>query len=251
MTVADKGTCTHSYLNQRVSAVSAGCRDNSYSVSYDGAGNISNTGTKSFIYNQAGLITSSNGNEYAKYDLNNNRFLSFNEVRAGEALQKREITSVYGKSGKLFSDVDEAGGGKNFRNYVYVAGQQVAAVDNCQSGNNFAAGMCPNADDDGDGLTYKQEMDFGSYPFDADSDNDGLVDGQEKTQGSDPLNQDTDGDGVNDKDDRDPLDPALTAYLDYSFDGDGIVRSNIQNMGIDIRSGVQQSDGKLVVVAQT
>jgi uncharacterized delta-60 repeat protein len=250
MTVADKGTCTHSYLNQRVSAVSAGCRDNSYSVSYDGAGNISNTGTKSFIYNQAGLITSSNGNEYAKYDLNNNRFLSFNEVRAGEALQKREITSVYGKSGKLFSDVDEAGGGKNFRNYVYVAGQQVAAVDNCQSGNNFAAGMCPNADDDGDGLTYKQEMDFGSYPFDADSDNDGLVDGQEKTQGSDPLNQDTDGDGVNDKDDRDPLDPALTAYLDYSFDGDGIVRSNIQNMGIDIRSGVQQSDGKLVVSGQ-
>lgn len=249
MSVANKGTCTHAYTGERITGVSAGCRDNAYAIQYDGAGNISNTGTKSFAYNQAGLIKTYNGNPYAQYDLNGHRFSAFNDVWVGNAWQQRELVSVYSKSGQLFTDIDAAAGGAggNFRNYVYVAGQQIAAIDNCQSGHNYAAGMCPDADDDGDGLTYAQEMDAGSSPFDADSDDDGLTDAQEREKGTDPWNPDTDGDGSNDLVDRDPLDPSLVTYLDLSF-GTGGTTSTPTSPGHFFQQAVmQQADGKLLV----
>ncbi len=57
----------------------------------------------------------------------------------------------------------------------------------------------PNGDEDGDGLTNKEEEDLGTDPRDKDSDDDGLDDGLEvKVIGTDPLSNDTDKDGVTD-----------------------------------------------------
>lgn len=50
-------------------------------------------------------------------------------------------------------------------------------------------------DDDGDGITNKQELAIGTDPFNPDSDNDGLFDKEEVvTYSTDPLNEDSDGD---------------------------------------------------------
>ncbi len=58
----------------------------------------------------------------------------------------------------------------------------------------------PNDDDDGDGLTNKEEDDIGTDPLDPDSDGDGLDDGLEVKIGTKPQKgfADTDGDGVTD-----------------------------------------------------
>ena len=57
----------------------------------------------------------------------------------------------------------------------------------------------PNGDEDGDGLTNKEEEDIGTSITDPDSDDDGLDDGLEvKITGTDPLSNDTDKDGVTD-----------------------------------------------------
>jgi hypothetical protein len=83
------------------------------------------------------------------------------------------------------------------------------------------------SDDDGDNLTYDQEVSLGTDPFNPDTDNDGLYDGLEVNQygtnpkrtdtdsdtlpdgmeiekGTSPLNSDTDGDGLLDNIDPDP-----------------------------------------------
>lgn len=243
-TVSNKGTCNYSYSSNRLNSVSAGCRGRSYSISYDYSGNVAGTGSSSFVYNQAGLIKSSNGSEYARYDLNGNRFLSYSNVWSDSSLVKRELTSVYGKSGKLYSDMDAG----NYRNYVYVAGQMIAAVDQCQSNTNYAAGMCPNADDDGDGLTYKEEVDLGSYPFDADSDDDGLNDKEELNHGTDPMNPDSDHDGGVDGDDPLPLDASVTSYFDNSFNANGRVIT--QDGGLDYNTILELPNGKTLFVGR-
>lgn len=60
----------------------------------------------------------------------------------------------------------------------------------------------PDSDDDGDGLTYAEEMALGTNPNVADGDNDGSPDGTEVANGTDPKNPDSDGDGA--KDGADP-----------------------------------------------
>lgn len=56
----------------------------------------------------------------------------------------------------------------------------------------------PDRDSDFDGLTDRQERDFGTNPYDRDTDGDGLDDKQEIEKGTSPMNPDTDGDGLRD-----------------------------------------------------
>ena len=58
---------------------------------------------------------------------------------------------------------------------------------------------CFNKDTDGDGLTDRQEEEFGSDPEEKDSDGDGLDDDEEFELGTDPNNEDSDGDGYLDE----------------------------------------------------
>ena len=53
-------------------------------------------------------------------------------------------------------------------------------------------------DNDGDGLTNKQELREGTKPQNADTDGDGLTDGEEFALGINPNSADTDGDGLSD-----------------------------------------------------
>ncbi len=53
-----------------------------------------------------------------------------------------------------------------------------------------------DSDQDGDGLTRREEVALGLDPNNADSDLDGLSDGEELLLGTDPLVADTDGDGL-------------------------------------------------------
>ncbi len=58
-----------------------------------------------------------------------------------------------------------------------------------------------DADADGDGLLYLEELELGTDPDNADSDGDGLDDGDEvDNYGTDPLAEDSDGDGYSDGD---------------------------------------------------
>lgn len=52
-----------------------------------------------------------------------------------------------------------------------------------------------DSDEDDDGLTYGEERDLGTNPYEADTDGDGLADADEVDIGTDPVNADTDGDG--------------------------------------------------------
>ena len=74
-------------------------------------------------------------------------------------------------------------------------------------------------DEDGDGLSWRDEHFLGTSDDDFDSDDDGLSDGDEVALGTDPLDQDTDGDGLSDSREveingTDPTDP--------DSDGDGL-----------------------------
>ncbi|HLP15010.1 MAG TPA: OmpA family protein [Bacteroidota bacterium] len=101
-----------------------------------------------------------------------------------------------------------------------------------------------NSDDDGDGLTNRQEEELGTDPSIADTDGDGLSDGQEiNTYHTNALKADTDGDGLTDGDEvlkykTDPNNPdtdadGLTDYaevmtthtdaLKADTDGDGLL----------------------------
>lgn len=55
-----------------------------------------------------------------------------------------------------------------------------------------------NWDYDIDGLTYQEELQYGTDPFDDDKDGDGLNDGDEIRYGTNPLTVDFDGDGLSD-----------------------------------------------------
>ena len=68
------------------------------------------------------------------------------------------------------------------------------------------------SDDDGDGLTYGQEMELGTDPNSSDSDQDRVPDAEELELGTDPTKADTDGDGLTDQNEKavlclDPLVP--------------------------------------------
>jgi hypothetical protein len=57
-------------------------------------------------------------------------------------------------------------------------------------------------DDDGDGLSDREEEAIGSDPTSIDSDSDGLTDDEEVGLGSSPISSDTDGDGYSDGDEK-------------------------------------------------
>ena len=57
-------------------------------------------------------------------------------------------------------------------------------------------------DDDGDGLSDRDEEAIGSDPKSIDSDGDGLTDDEEVGLGSSPISSDTDGDGYSDGDEK-------------------------------------------------
>ena len=120
----------------------------------------------------------------------------------------------------------------------------------------------PTSDEDVDGLSYNEETELGTNPWNADSDTDGLPDGwennfgfdplddstdttsdedgdgltilQEAIAGTDPYNKDSDSDGVDDGDDDLPLDPeesvdtdgdGLGNKIDQDDDNDGVLDS--------------------------
>ena len=76
-----------------------------------------------------------------------------------------------------------------------------------------------NKDTDGDGLTDREEADFGSDPEKVDSDDDGLTDAEEFDYSSDPNNSDSDGDSYLDgweiAEGTDPADAESRIYTGY------------------------------------
>ncbi len=75
-----------------------------------------------------------------------------------------------------------------------------------------------DADPDGDGLTNREEQQWGTDPLNADTDGDGLNDGAEISRGTDPFRVDTDCDGL-----PDGLEVALgTDPCQPDTDGDGM-----------------------------
>jgi outer membrane protein OmpA-like peptidoglycan-associated protein len=83
-----------------------------------------------------------------------------------------------------------------------------------------AVGPGGNADNDGDGLTDKEEKQLGTDPKNPDTDGDGLSDGAEvRTHATSPLKSDTDGDGLSDGQE---VQTYKTNPLKTDTDGDGL-----------------------------
>ena len=103
----------------------------------------------------------------------------------------------------------------------------------------------PADDEDGDGLTWTDELGLGTDPCDADGDGDGLDDGLEISTGLNPLDADSDGDSVLDGEEvgADPNNPRDTDSdgvidpLDTDDDGDGAAT------GIEALRGDSDGDG--------
>lgn len=79
--------------------------------------------------------------------------------------------------------------------------------------------VAPN-DQDGDGLTDREEAQYGTDPYDADTDGDGLYDDEEiYDYGTDPLILDTDDDDLWDAEE---VFDYFTDPLHWDSDGDGV-----------------------------
>ncbi|MBS1912333.1 MAG: OmpA family protein [Bacteroidetes bacterium] len=77
-----------------------------------------------------------------------------------------------------------------------------------------------SSDNDGDGLTNKEERRLGTDPNNPDTDGDGLRDGDEvRVYGTNPLEKDTDGDGLTDGDE---VNTYKTNPTNKDTDGDGL-----------------------------
>ncbi len=89
------------------------------------------------------------------------------------------------------------------------------------------------SDADMDGLTYAQELNLGTNPWNADSDADGLPDGWEVTNGLDPLyangNADSDSDG-------------FSNYVEYSRQSDPTNPNSVPAVSIHLVDPVNGSD---------
>lgn len=134
---------------------------------------------------------------------------------AGYALS--EVRGAAGAAGNGFTFLVDAANPNAVLDLIYVASGQAAP-----------AGLAPDGDDDGDGLTNAQEAQIGTDPASADSDGDGLSDAQEILNDSDPtapdgapagaVAGDSDGDGL-----TDDIEPQLgTDAAVVDSDGDGL-----------------------------
>lgn len=87
------------------------------------------------------------------------------------------------------------------------------------------------SDADADGLTNRQEQDYGTYPDMADTDADDLPDGKELAFGTDPFDPDTDGDEISDGSEvqhgSNPREPTA------DVDGDGLTNIEEREFGTD------------------
>ena len=142
-------------------------------------------GTALYTYNSANQLVRQNGSFYAEYDGNGNRFrysMQQWNLNGSGAFSTVSYLNLFSRGGKNLVEVDhrvDTAGSyvkKNYRNHVYLGAAHLAYIDDCQINKNLAIGVCGDLDDDGDGLTYLQELDKGTYPFDKDSDHDGLPD---------------------------------------------------------------------------
>jgi len=103
-----------------------------------------------------------------------------------------------------------------------------AQITQTAAANQTAAAIIGEEDTDGDGLTNREELEWGSDPLNPDSDGDQLQDGPEVKQfGTDPLNPDTEGDRLSDGDEvqrgTNPLNPDSDG--DRLIDGEEVERS--------------------------
>ena len=89
------------------------------------------------------------------------------------------------------------------------------------------------ADNDGDGFTNAQEIEFGTNPLSSDTDADRLEDAAERGRGTNPTLADTDGDGLDDGDEvRLGLDPLLAdSDDDGTPDGSASVTTTVDSGG--------------------
>ncbi len=193
-------------------------------------GNVINNGRNKFEYganNTMLEVEDSNSNlmfDYS-YDAHNRRY----EVadHTGPSQSPNTYLALYSQSGDLLAEIDDLGEG-NHRNYVYWNGKMLAQVDRCQASYaNFAIGICQDNDEDGDGLSWKEEENAGSHPHMTDTDGDGIDDDVEvNTYGSSPISTDSDGDGWSDADEVNPGGDAdndgIINILDSDSDNDGV-----------------------------
>jgi len=99
----------------------------------------------------------------------------------------------------------------------------------------------PDDDEDGDGLTWREEDAVGSSDATQDTDGDGLDDGDEvRTHGTDPTNPDSDGDGL---DDGAEVEELGTDPLEADSDGDGLDDGDEVELGTDPNSADTDGDG--------
>lgn len=183
-----QGSCTYAYdsTTYLLGSITGTCGETASSVIYDSLKNVrGKDGTALYTYNSANQLVRQNGTFYAEYDGNGNRFRSSMQqwnLNGSGAFSSVAYLNLFSKGGKNLAEVDhrvDTAGSfvkKNYRNHVYLGAAHLAYVDDCQINKNLAIGVCGDVDDDGDGLTYLQELDKGTYPFDKDSDHDGIPD---------------------------------------------------------------------------
>lgn len=105
---------------------------------------------------------------------------------------------------------------------------QIAGATQTAAFNQTAAAEAGERDDDGDGLTNREEAEIGTDPNNPDTDGDELLDGEEvKRFSTNPLNPDSDADALSDGEEvlrrgTDPLNPDTDG--DALTDGDEVAR---------------------------
>ncbi|MCI5142699.1 MAG: RHS repeat protein [Candidatus Electrothrix sp. ATG1] len=191
------GTTLYSYISNKMSSASG------ISYTYNADGDM--TGAGDFIYDYTPfhhLVQVSNSSGV---------LADFGYDAKGQRVYKTAggKTTLYFRdyNDRVLTELDSSG--TFYNDYIYL-GNNLIAKDHIPD---------PNSDQDNDGLTYAEEENLGTDPYDQDTDDDGLIDGDEVQRGTDPLDSDSDDDQLSDGDEielgTDPLEP--------DTDGDGII----------------------------
>ena len=153
---------------------------------YDSLKNmIGKNGDVPYSYNSANQLIRQNGTFYAEYDANGRRFRAETQqwnLNGSGAFASVPYLNLFNKQGKNLAEIDhrvDAAGNyakKNHRNHIYFGGAALFEYDDCQISKNNALGICGDLDEDSDGLSYVQELDKQTFPFDRDTDHDGIPD---------------------------------------------------------------------------